>query len=108
MSALHHESPDVVMDTSDAMVSDQPSLPIAHGPPHVYGSSVSILPQGPSDPTGPSAIDSSAGVYHAAVPGFGAGSSSDTLVSERAKVVEERDALIMQNQEVTLRLEGLE
>ena len=48
------------------------------------------------------------GVSQAAVPGFGAGSSSDALVSERAKVVEERDALIMQNQEVTLRLEGLE
>ena len=33
MSALHHESPNVVMDTSDAMVSDQQSLPIAHDTP---------------------------------------------------------------------------
>ena len=77
-------------------------------PLHVYGNSVSILPQVPTNPTGPSALDSSVGVSRAAVPGFGTGSSSDALVSERAKVVEERDALIMQNQEVTLRLEGLE
>ena len=108
MSALHHDSSNTVLETSNAMVSDHPSLPIAQGPPHTYGSSVSIRPQTPSYPVGPSAIDGSVGVSHAAISGVGAGSSSDILVSERAKMVEERDSLLAQNQMASVRLEQLE